>query len=361
MKITKKPFLTSNKGLFITLLSIPVLLGAFTPTIAKDIEIQVGIVQRFGENLKEKIFLTSPKGEPLTLRFIDQKGQPQTLQTPQLALEIFPQPLAQPILEERVVLSDHATFETAEDNANQWRAKGIEVELAQPDRWQVWAKRSVYKNPLLRRWLLFSLKSKGFSQPYLSSTVLTVQARPIFTLNGNRYSPDRLEISTSQNRILVNDQQQKRVYGGNLKLQPNAYGTYTLVNNVPLEIYLRGVVPHEIGSAAPVNAAKSQTIIARTYALRNLRRFQTDDYQLCANTHCQVYYGLSDTSDQADQAIAATKGLVLTYNNELVDALYSSTTGGVTAQFSDVWNGQERPYLKEIGRASCRERVSVRV
>ncbi len=46
--------------------------------------------------------------------------------------------------------------------------------------------------------------------------------------------------------------------------------------------------------------------------------------------------------------IAATRGLVLTYNNELVDALYSSTTGGVTASFSDVWNGEERPYLKAI-------------
>ncbi|GBF83568.1 hypothetical protein AsFPU3_0611 [Aphanothece sacrum FPU3] len=99
---------------------------------------------------------------------------------------------------------------------------------------------------------------------------------------------------------------------------------------------------------APANAAKAQTIIARTYALRNLRRFKADDYELCATTHCQVYYGLSDTSPKADQAILETKGLVLTYKNELVDALYSSTTGGVTATFSDVWNGAERPYLQAV-------------
>jgi SpoIID/LytB domain protein len=61
-----------------------------------------------------------------------------------------------------------------------------------------------------------------------------------------------------------------------------------------------------------------------------------------------VYYGLSDTSPKADQAILETKGLVLTYQNELVDALYSSTTGGVTATFSDVWNGAERPYLQAV-------------
>ena len=39
---------------------------------------------------------------------------------------------------------------------------------------------------------------------------------------------------------------------------------------------------------------------------------------------------------------------MLTYNNELVDALYSSTTGGVTARFTDVWNGEDRPYLKPV-------------
>ena len=132
---------------------------------------------------------------------------------------------------------------------------------------------------------------------------------------------------------------------GNLRLQPNAYGTYTLVNTVPIETYLRGVIPHEIGPKAPFNAAKAQTIIARTYALRNVRRFQADGYQLSADTHCQVYYGLTGTTATADKAIAQTNSLVLTYQNELVDALYSSTTGGVTARFSDVWNGAERPLL----------------
>lgn len=350
MSATQHRFSDHGKGLLLGLLTISAFWAIFIPlaAIAKDIEIKVGIVQRFGEELKDKILLATPNGEPLTLRFIDDQGKPQTLQAPQLTLELKTQVLTQPLLDERIVLSDHATFESAEDSANQWKAKGIEVEVAQPDRWQVWARRDLYKTPLLRRWLLYSIKSKGFSQPYLSSALLTSQVKPTFTIKGDRFSPQQLEITTAQNRIQVSENQQKRIYAGSLKLQPNAYGTYTLVNNVPLEVYLRGVVPHEIGSGAPLNAAKAQTIIARTYALRNLRRFQADNYQLCANTHCQVYYGLSDTSDQADQAIQATQGLVLTYSNELVDALYSSTTGGVTAKFSDVWNGEERPYLKAV-------------
>ena len=71
-----------------------------------------------------------------------------------------------------------------------------------------------------------------------------------------------------------------------------------------------------------------------------------DGYELCANTHCQVYRGLSGTVPNTDRAIAATRGKVLTYQNQLVDALYSSTTGGVTASFSDAWNGADRPYLQ---------------
>lgn len=137
----------------------------------------------------------------------------------------------------------------------------------------------------------------------------------------------------------------QRTYGGQMQLQPNAYGSYTLVNTVPIETYLRGVVPHEIGPNAPYTAVEAQAIIARTYALRNLHRFAIDDYELCADTHCQVYWGLDNTVSRADQAIAATSGLVLTYNNEPIDALYSSTTGGVTSPFEDVWLGDSRPYL----------------
>jgi SpoIID/LytB domain protein len=117
---------------------------------------------------------------------------------------------------------------------------------------------------------------------------------------------------------------------------------------VPLETYLRGVVPYEIGADAPTQAIAAQAIIARTYALRNLRRFAADNYQLCATVHCQVYKGLNEANTVSDHAIAATEGLVLTYENELIDALYYSTSGGVTSRFSDVWNGEERSYLQPI-------------
>lgn len=318
---------------------------------AKDVEIKVGVVQRFGAGTTDQLTLKATPGDRLTVSFLSGDMKPQKLSTESLQLERTIQPLAEPSIEERLVLSTHSTFETAEDSANQWRSRGIDVEVAQPDRWQVWAKREAYATPLVRRLLLQNLQAKGDKTAYLDTKVKQQIPRVSFVGNGFRYNRQELEISSQKNMIQVSlgkDDKNPRLYGGSLRLQPNAYGTYTLVNRVPIETYLRGVVPHEIGANAPYGAVEAQTIIARTYALRNLRRFVADNYELCADTHCQVYKGLTGTVPMADRAIAATKGKVLTYNNELVDALYSSTTGGVTAPFEDVWNGTERPYLKAV-------------
>nr|WP_322744222.1 MULTISPECIES: SpoIID/LytB domain-containing protein [unclassified Coleofasciculus] len=322
-----------------------------SPAQAKDLELKVGVMQRFGDEDTDQLTLEAISGDRLTLRFLSGDMQPQTLQTDSVEVEVAMQPLSAPFLQERLVLSDHATFETAEDTANQWKEKGIEVEVAQPERWQVWAKRDVYQTPLLRRLLLSTLQSQGDTTARLETQVLQKVPRVSFVINGYRYNRQWLEISSEKNRVRVSqgeNDRNPRLYAGSLRIQPNAYGNYSLVNQVPLETYLRGVVPHEIGAGAPYTAVEAQTIIARTYALRNLRRFAADDYQLCADTHCQVYKGLGETFPTSDRAIAATKGLVLTYNNELVDALYSSTSGGITAPFGDSWNGPERPYLKAV-------------
>ncbi|WP_392480305.1 SpoIID/LytB domain-containing protein [Nostoc sp. C110] len=317
----------------------------------QDIGLKIGIVQRFGSQPTAKLQLEPTKGDRLKLKF--QAGNKQQILVTKnpVKLETVMQALPQPAVEEMVVLGTYRTFETAEDSANKWRSQGIEVEIAQPERWQVWAKRDVYSTPLLRRLLLQNIQASNKDKVYLDTKVLQQVPQVSWVVDGKRYSPNDLEISTDKNLIRVNKSEKPenaRLYSGQMNLQPNAYGTYTLVNQVPLETYLRGVVPYEIGTDAPKAALEAQAILARTYALRNLRRFAADNYQLCADTHCQVYYGLNGAAAKTDQAIASTRGKVVTYKNELVDALYSSTTGGVTASFSDVWNGDDRPYLRPV-------------
>jgi len=318
------------------------------PARGETFPIEVGVVQRFGDELSDEIQLSSPNGTPLTITF-EEDGGTQTLQAEDLTLEIKAVPLAQPEVKERVILSDHATFETAETSAQTWEELGLIVEVTQPGRWQVWAKPEVYHSALLRRLLLASLEREGYDTPYLETEVLEELVEVSFVLEGQRYNPETLDIRHDSEQIYVDaSDAPRRLYPGHLHLQPNSYGNYTLVNIVPIELYLRGVVPHEIGPKAPLEAVKAQAIIARTYALRNLHRFQADDYEICANTHCQVYWGLSDTNARSDRAIAETAKQVLTYEGKLVDALYSSTTGGVTAFFNDIWDGRQRPYLRSV-------------
>ena len=323
----------------------------------RNIELEIGIIQRLGatpisdrDSAIEQVTIQSLPGDSLQVSFPD-LPQAKKIDTSEIILKVDTTRLPQPKLAEKLILSDRATFETAEDSANSWKKLGIEVEVAQPGRWQVWAKRDVYRTPLIRRWLLHSLEANGYKDAYLDTDVLYREPDIVLEIAGREYNQDEVEISSGKNLVKVNTSstpQAARTYGGSLRLQTNAHGEFTLVNQVPLETYLRGVVPYEIGASAPAQAVAAQTIIARTYALRNLRRFTVDDYQLCATVHCQVYKGLNDTNPTSDRAIALTAGLVLTYDNELIDALYSSTTGGVTASFEDTWNGSKRPYLQPI-------------
>ncbi len=312
--------------------------------------IQVGIVQRFGEDMQDRIVLEALQGEQLTLSF-DTQGQSQTVTATRVVIGLAPEQLSEATLNERIVLGNHRSFETAEFGAQQWRAKGIEPEIAQPGSWEVWANREQYNSPLVRRLLIKNLHAQGHNEVFLDSQVIGQIPRTYFEANGYRYNRDSFDIRSNSGRVRVTQPGEPpvtRVYGGTLRVQPNTYGTYTLVNSVPIETYLRGVVPHEIGAGAPVPAIQAQAVLARTYALRNLRRFEIDDYELCADTQCQVYRGLTGTATVTDQAITATQGQVLTYQNELVDALYSSTSGGITAAFSDVWDGPDRPYLRPV-------------
>lgn len=325
---------------------------------SQDVELQVGVIQRFGEKSNDKLTLKATPGDRLSLRFSGANGELQTVEAGSVKLEALPQTLATPALDEKLILGSYRSFESAENTASELRAKGIEVEIAQPKRWQVWAKRDVYSTPLLRRMLLESLQAKGKANAYLESKIVQQLPAVSAVVGKQRYSLGITEISTATGIIEVKEGEEKPnqsednrksvIYAGSLRLQPNAYGTYTLVNQVPLETYLRGVVPHEIGGEAPYASIEAQAILARTYALRNLRRFAVDGYQMCANTHCQVYKGLTGTWPEADRAIAATRGQVLTYDQELVDALYYSTSGGVTASFNDIWKGPGRSYLVPV-------------
>jgi SpoIID/LytB domain protein len=135
-------------------------------------------------------------------------------------------------------------------------------------------------------------------------------------------------------------------YAGPFRLQADAYGGWSLVEQVPLERYLEGVLPHEIGAGAPAAALAAQAVLARTWALRNQHRFAVDGYHLCADTQCQVYSDPRQAGAGVRRAIAATRGQVLSWQRRPIHAVYHASNGGVAAGYEEAWAGTGLPYLR---------------
>ena len=154
---------------------------------SRNPEIKVGIVQRFGAKKTDQLRLAPLAGDQLTVSF-STNGEAQTLNTTQLQIGIDMQPLPEPLLQEWVVLSTHRSFESAEDSAKRWQAAGIDAEMAQPDAWQVWAKREAYSTPLTRRLLLENIHAAGYTNAYIDSRVVEEIPKVSFTANGYKYT-----------------------------------------------------------------------------------------------------------------------------------------------------------------------------
>ena len=136
----------------------------------------------------------------------------------------------------------------------------------------------------------------------------------------------------------------KEYYGGvTVNKEKNSL---TVINLVPLEEYLRGVVSKEMSPSYPLEALKAQTIAARSFALKNRGRHVSEGYDVCSSTHCQVYNGVANF-DSIDLAIDETRGEVLVYKEKLIDTNFHADSGGVTENASDVW-GRVMPCLVTV-------------
>jgi stage II sporulation protein D len=139
-------------------------------------------------------------------------------------------------------------------------------------------------------------------------------------------------------------------YRGLIEVRAAADGAVTVVNVVNLEDYLRGVVPNELSPQAfpQIEALKAQAVAARTYALRNRGQFQARGYDICATPTCQVYRGQGTEHPLSDRAVEETKGVVATYRSGMINALYTSTCGGFTENGSNIFEGEDTPYLHGV-------------
>ncbi|MBV5257847.1 SpoIID/LytB domain-containing protein [Synechococcus moorigangaii CMS01] len=137
-----------------------------------------------------------------------------------------------------------------------------------------------------------------------------------------------------------------RWYRGRTQLRLNSNGILA-INHVDLEDYLYSVVGAEAIPSWPQEALKAQAVAARTYALKKRAENAGKPYDLDTTTATQVYKGLNSEYSTTHAAVDATTSQVMTYNGNVILAVFHSSSGGHTENVEDVWS-QPLPYLRGV-------------
>ena len=195
---------------------------------------------------------------------------------------------------------------------------------------------------------------------------LTAQEGSTFSLFnvtiGSRFHWERMEDQTFQ---------------GDLILRLRNDGTISAINKIPLENYLKSVISSEMSAEAPIEFLKAHAILSRSWLLAALARkektkevpirtekiierevirwYDREDHDLfdvCSDDHCQRYQGITKIlSKQAEEAVRETRGMVITFKDEICDARYSKACGGITEEYDTAWEDKRVPYLTSISDA----------
>jgi len=170
------------------------------------------------------------------------------------------------------------------------------------------------------------------------------------------------------------ERREAHTYKGNLLLKTRRDGTISAINEISLEEYLISVISSEMNPDAPEEFLKAHAIVSRSWLLRGLKKtkkihvssrsthritdteivrwYEREDHDLfdvCADDHCQRYYGVTKTiSRKAEKAVNDTRGLVAMYGNSICDTRYSKACGGITEDFRTAWSNTRIPYLTSV-------------
>lgn len=168
------------------------------------------------------------------------------------------------------------------------------------------------------------------------------------------------------------DRCEDQEFAGTLSILKNSDNTETAVNTIDLEDYLCSVISSEMNADSPMELLKAHAVISRSWAIRaieanhsqqqniemNGKAFTYESnghigFDVCADDHCQRYEGLARMNERAVAAVHATKGQVLTYQNEICDCRFSKCCGGMTEQFETCWEDKHVPYLVSVPCPYC--------
>lgn len=173
-----------------------------------------------------------------------------------------------------------------------------------------------------------------------------------FTVNDLPVAATGINIVQKKDDVMVYIEQyihvNKRRYRGDIGIHRTmGKAGMTVVNTLPIEQYLYGIIKNEISPEWPMEAVKAQAVAARTYALANYNKHKADGFDVCATTDCQVYGGRESEAPRSLEAVNDTRGLVLLHNGKLITAYFHSSSGGYTENSENVWQTSQ-PYLRGV-------------
>ena len=137
-------------------------------------------------------------------------------------------------------------------------------------------------------------------------------------------------------------------YRGGITAKRLSGSDMTIINKLPLEEYLYGVIPAEMPASWPMEALKAQAIAARGFAATNLNKYERFGFNLCTTTSSQVYKGYSGEHPNTNKAVDETKNIVIFYNGRLVEPYYHSNSGGCTEDSENIWLNP-LPHIRGVG------------
>ncbi len=207
---------------------------------------------------------------------------------------------------------------------------------------------------------------------------------------GNQYreltfTPQSDDASFSLEGVIIGvnfhwERQETQVFSGTLRLVVEA-DKIVAINELPVERYLTSVISSEMSATASPEFLKAHAVISRSWLLAQMEKrrrldegangffsfIKKDDelirwydredhtiFDVCADDHCQRYQGITKQSSPAvEQAIAETRGRILTYDGEICDARFSKCCGGQTEEFQYCWENIPKPYLVSFHDPYC--------
>lgn len=164
------------------------------------------------------------------------------------------------------------------------------------------------------------------------------------------YPVSGLRITSGKKEIQVD----KTRYRDAIQVLKNPGGSLTVVNEIDVEEYLKGVLPREVHSGWPEEALKAQAVISRTYALFKNIENKDFSFALSSDTASQVYGGKTAEHPTTNRAVEQTRGEILTYNSRIFTAYFHAACGGRTARADYQWKVEPHAALKGVECLFCR-------